>query len=69
MNRLLVRSRQAAISMRLGAGQASAKLTLFSRLSAASGATNREGFFLLGFHSYMVQRCSAKKMVNCDQYF
>jgi hypothetical protein len=29
--------------MRLGAGQASAKLTLFSRLSAASGAINRQG--------------------------
>jgi CheY-like chemotaxis protein len=38
--------RQVPISMRTCAGQASAKLTLISRLSATSGATYRQGSFL-----------------------
>jgi hypothetical protein len=45
--------------MRLGAGQSGVKLALLSRLGAASGATNNQGLFLLGFHDYMMQDCPA----------
>jgi len=47
--------------MRFCAGLTSAKLTLFSRLGATSGATDRQGLFLFGCHSYMMHRCSANK--------
>jgi hypothetical protein len=56
---LLFRSWHAPISMRICAGLASAKLTLLSRLGATNGATNSQGLFLLGFHGYMMHRCSA----------
>lgn len=41
MEELLVRSRQATVSMRLGAWLASGKLTSLSGLRATSGTTNR----------------------------
>ena len=44
--------------MRLGAGQASAKLTLFSRLSAASGATNRQGLVPVVENPFLVSSAS-----------
>jgi hypothetical protein len=56
---LLFLSRHAPGRMRLGAGQSDVKLALFSRLGAASGATNNQGLFLLGFHEYMMQDCPA----------
>jgi hypothetical protein len=56
---LLFRSRQAPISMRLCAGLASAKLTLLSRLSATSGATNSQGLLPFGFHGYIMRRRAA----------
>ncbi len=46
--------------MRICTRLASTELTLFSRLGATSGATNRQRLFLLGCHGYMLQRCSAK---------
>jgi hypothetical protein len=55
---LLFLSRHAPGWMRLGAGQSDVKLALFSRLGAASGATNNQGLFLLGFHEYMMQDCA-----------
>ncbi len=54
---LLFRSRQAPISMRICAGLASAKLTFFSRLSPASGATNFHGQFLFRFHGSIMHGC------------
>jgi hypothetical protein len=45
--------------MRLCAGQSGVKLALLSRLGAASGATNSQGLFLLGFHDWMMQDCPA----------
>jgi hypothetical protein len=53
--------------MRVCARQASAKLTLFSRLIATSGATNRQGLFRLVLHNYRVQHRTATRMFNCDQ--
>jgi len=46
--------------MRICTGLASAELTLFSRLGATGGATNRQSSFLFGCHDYKVQHCSAK---------
>ena len=56
---LLFRSRQAPISMRLGAGLAGAKLTPLSRLGATSGATNSQGLLPFGFHGHIMRRCAA----------
>jgi len=47
--------------MRLCAGQASAKFTFLSGLGATCGTTNRQGLFALGYHGYIMQRCSAKR--------
>jgi hypothetical protein len=46
-----IRGRQTPVSMRRGAGLASAEFTSLSRLGPAGGATNRESLVLLGFHS------------------
>jgi hypothetical protein len=46
--------------MRICTDLASAELTLFSRLGATSGATNRQRLFLFGCHGYIMQRCFAK---------
>jgi len=54
--------------MRIRARLAGAELALFSRLSAASGATNRQCSFLFGRHGLILQRCSPIKMVNYDQF-
>lgn len=58
---LLFRSRQAPVSMRLRAGQASAQLALLSRLGATGGATNRQGCFSLGFHNHRMHCCPARR--------
>jgi len=47
--------------MRFGTRLPGAKLTLLSRLRAASGATNRQCLFLFGSHAYIMQRCSATR--------
>jgi hypothetical protein len=66
---LLFRSVQAPISMRIGAGQAGAQLTLLAWLGPTSWTTNRQGLFRFGFHGDIMQRYSLKKMFNCDQSF
>jgi len=42
--------------MGIGAGLASAKFAFLSWLSATSGTTNRGGFFLLGFHIWIMRQ-------------
>jgi len=46
--------------MRICAGLACTELTLFSRLGATSGATNRQSSFPFGCHGYIVHCCSAQ---------
>ena len=55
--RLVIRSRQATVSMRLSPWLTSSKLALLSWLSATSGAPHRQCLFLDDFHAYMMQRC------------
>jgi hypothetical protein len=62
-----IRSRQAPISMRRGARLAGAEFTLLPRFRAAGGATNRERWIFLGFHSGMMHHRLATALVNCDQ--
>jgi hypothetical protein len=40
--------------MRLGAGQASAKLAFLARLCATRGTADEQRWFLLGFHDHMM---------------
>jgi hypothetical protein len=47
-------SRQTPGWMRLGAGQASAKLAFLVRLCATRGAADKQRWFLLGFHDHMM---------------
>jgi hypothetical protein len=47
--------------MRIGAGLASTKFTLFSWLSSASRTTNRQGLFPFGCHRSMMQRRSSTR--------
>jgi hypothetical protein len=42
--------------MRIGARLTAAKFTLFSRLGAARGTTNRQRLFLGGFHDAIMLR-------------
>ncbi|MGC2324523.1 MAG: hypothetical protein WA463_17955 [Terriglobales bacterium] len=56
---LLLRSRQAPISMRICTRLAGAELTPLSRLSATSGATNSQGLLLIGFHGHIMRGCAA----------
>jgi hypothetical protein len=56
---LLIRSRQAPISMGLGAWLPGAKLTLLSWLSATSGAPHRHCLLLGDLHGYMMRVCWA----------
>jgi hypothetical protein len=58
---LLFRTRKAPISMRVCTGLASAELTLFPRLSAASRTTNRQGLFPFDCHGYIMQGRSATR--------
>jgi hypothetical protein len=45
--------------MRIGARLAGAEFTLFSRLGAARGTTNRQRLFLDGFHDTIMLRWPA----------
>ena len=52
---LILRSRQAPISMGFGARLSSTKLTFLSGLGAASGTPHRQRFFLRDFHISMMR--------------
>lgn len=52
---LLFRGLQPPVPMWIGAGLSGAELTFLSRLSATSGATHRQGWFLLGYHGSILQ--------------
>lgn len=56
-----IRNRQAPVPVRIGARQADTKLTLFSWPGTARRATNRERFFFLHFHVYIMQRCKGTR--------
>jgi len=53
--------------MRLGAGQASAKLAFLARLSATRGTADKQRLFLLGFHDPHDAGSLGRRLVNCDQ--
>jgi hypothetical protein len=55
--RLIVRSYQAAVAVRLGARLAGAQLALLSRRGPTGWATNRQGFPLGDLHRYIMQLC------------
>lgn len=57
---LLFLSRQAPGWMWLGAGLSRAQLALLSRLRTASGTTNGQGWFFLGFHESIMQHCKER---------
>jgi hypothetical protein len=59
--RLLFRTRQTPISMRIGSGLASAKFALFSWLGSASRTTNRQRLFPFGCHGYIMERHPATR--------
>ena len=42
--------------MRVGSWLAGAQFALFSHFGSTSGATNREGLFMIGIHSCMMHR-------------
>ena len=65
---LLIRSRQAPISMRICPRQSGAKLTFFSWLSPTGGAANRQRLFLAHFHSHIMRCILDSKLVTSDQY-
>ena len=74
---LLVRSDESTISMRVCAGQTSAKLALLARLRATRGTTHRQRLFLGDFHGDIMQRrgwkewsilTSARKMDQSPLY-
>jgi hypothetical protein len=64
---LLIRSRQAPISMRIRSRQSGAKLTFFAWLSPTGGAANRQRLFLAHFHNCIMSLLLDWKLVNFDQ--
>jgi hypothetical protein len=64
---LLIRGRQAPISMRIRPRQAGAKLTFLAWLSPTGGAANRQRLFLTDFHNCIVLLLLNSKLVNSDR--
>src|SRR5947207_14291574 len=64
---LVVRRRQPAIPVRIGARLAAAEFTLLSWFGAASGAVNIHRLLLLDFHNSHHAERAAAWLVNCDQ--
>ena len=64
---LLFLRRQVSGGMRLRAGQSIIELAFLSWPGATSGATNRQGLLLLGFHDHIMQYRPLTMLVNCDQ--
>ena len=53
---ILIRSNQTPVSMRRGAGLASAEFAFLSRFGATGGASNRQSLIFFGLHSRIMNR-------------